>query len=294
MLISKKISPNFFIRHFGSRVLDYFIGILRGEKKPGQCPVIIVMLKFFVKSGFELDEIFQLCSGKRQALTHTLLEQNVSHNDKIYLIASELFDMNFSGVIKEYLSLRFGEKSTMFHDNGPSCTLSDIVVDNELIRDYFAPDEEENLGEKVLFRSDDADDIREYLNEISENLAFALVNNDTEIVANISLVFSKISTLLFHYTPYLDSLAFSMGELSGALLQNSEMFLLELKNSEHMMNRLFDAINSDIERYLDRFSRESMAMKNNHHIHEPTSISIRQIIAAFAPSEIEAGEIEFF
>jgi hypothetical protein len=35
-------------------------------------------------------------------------------------------------------------------------------------------------------------------------------------------------------------------------------------------------------------------MKNSHHIHEPTTLSIRQIITMFAPDEIDAGEIEFF
>jgi hypothetical protein len=35
-------------------------------------------------------------------------------------------------------------------------------------------------------------------------------------------------------------------------------------------------------------------MKNIHHIHEPTALSIKQIISIIAPQDVDTGEIEFF
>jgi len=49
-----------------------------------------------------------------------------------------------------------------------------------------------------------------------------------------------------------------------------------------------------MERYLERFGVESMAMKNIHHIHKPTSLSIEQIVAIINPEEVQTDEIEFF
>ena len=57
---------------------------------------------------------------------------------------------------------------------------------------------------------------------------------------------------------------------------------------------LFDAVSLDMERYIERFSVESMAMKNIHHIHHPTSLSIQQIIGMISPENIDEGEMEFF
>jgi hypothetical protein len=45
---------------------------------------------------------------------------------------------------------------------------------------------------------------------------------------------------------------------------------------------------------MKRFSIESMAMINIHHIHQPTSISIKQVIGLILPEAMEEGEIEFF
>ena len=85
-----------------------------------------------------------------------------------------------------------------------------------------------------------------------------------------------------------------MEELSSTVLAEPEKFAKMLADQQEFSIKLFDAIQIDMERYLERFSRESMAMKNIHHIHEPTSISIRQVIALINPDGIESGEIEFF
>ncbi|MBU4023954.1 response regulator, partial [bacterium] len=102
------------------------------------------------------------------------------------------------------------------------------------------------------------------------------------------------SSILLHYSPYLDSLAASMGELSSALKEHAEEFMAVMVNNDDAMLKLFDAVSRDMDRYIQRFSVESLAMKNSHHIHEPTTLSILQIISMFVPDQFEDTEIEFF
>jgi hypothetical protein len=100
--------------------------------------------------------------------------------------------------------------------------------------------------------------------------------------------------LLLRYSPYLDSLAASMDELSTALNNHTDEFMNVLTSDSDSVFSLFDAVSSDMHRYVDRFSVESIAMKNSHHIHDPTTLSIRQIISIFTEDELDSGEIEFF
>lgn len=303
VLNSRQICVEFFIKHFGSRVLDYFIGVLEEEKSPGQCPVIIVMLKFFSNHGLKLEEIFRICSGMRNAVIHTVLENGISHTDKKFMIVADLFDTNFAGVICEYLDMQCKQE----HIEAPSyCHLStpllqspiigmhekESTFDNALIEEYFTADEEEE--DKIVFRTDDADDLIEYFSEINERLAIAGMQTDYSEIKSVANIFNKTSSILLHYSPYLDSLAASMSELSNAMLEHSESFMEVLKNSNEALLKLFDAVSSDMDRYIERFSVENIAMKNAHHIHEPTTLSIRQIIGTFAPEHLDESEIEFF
>ena len=57
---------------------------------------------------------------------------------------------------------------------------------------------------------------------------------------------------------------------------------------------VFDAVSADMERYVQRFATESLAMKNIHHIHEPTALSIQQIITLIVPPEVEEGTDDIF
>ncbi len=297
VLTSKQIHPVFFIDHFGSRVLNYFINVLRGTKAPGACPVINVMLKFFANRRIILDEIYQICSGMKNSVIYTMLDNGIVYSDDKFAVATELFDANFSGVIREYIEMMYETACTLTDNVSPLCHTTEnkpiLPAEDTLLEEYFAKDDDED-DEKILFRYDDADDMLEYFSEIPEHLSLALIHSDLDEIRSVATIFSHTSSILLHYSPYLDTLAGSMSELSTALLDHTEMFMEVLKSSENSMLRLFDAVSSDMDRYIQRFSIESIAMKNSHHIHEPTTLSIRQIITMFAPNQIDTGEIEFF
>lgn len=180
------------------------------------------------------------------------------------------------------------EKLLQMNSSDKTDTISD-----EIMPEYFEKDEDEG-DENVVFMKDDADDLLENFNEISEYISLALIHSNKDDIIKVSKIFSKTSSLLLRYSPYLDSLAASMDELSIALSEHTDEFMNVLINDSDGVFSLFDAVSSDMHRYVERFSVESIAMKNSHHIHDPTTLSIRQIIASFVEDELESGEIEFF
>ncbi|MBA3026042.1 MAG: hypothetical protein FP820_06465 [Sulfurimonas sp.] len=307
VLASKKIDPDFFINHFGARVLNYFIGVLHNKNLPGQCPVISVMLNFFSRRGLMLDEVYQICSGMKNTIIWFLLEHGIKHSDGAYEIAVEIFDLNFAGVIKEYIEINFKQDKTNFIKEREKLSFSCPIdangkeekplfqkqIDEPVLEEYFAEDTDDG-EENIVFRSDDADDMLEYFYEIPALLSLVIIDSDKSKIEDVANIFSKTSSILLHYSPYLDSLAASMGELSSALKEHAEEFMAVMVNNDDAMLKLFDAVSRDMDRYIQRFSVESLAMKNSHHIHEPTTLSILQIISMFVPDQFEDTEIEFF
>ena len=134
----------------------------------------------------------------------------------------------------------------------------------------------------------------EIFDEISELLMQYGVDNDINDVHRVVTYLQKVSSILLRYTPFLDPLAKSFEELSSTINNNIENFTKMLKEDADSTMMLYDAVGIDMDRYMNRFSVESMAMKNIHHIHQPTTLSIMQIIASISPEDIDQGEIEFF
>ncbi|NOR57635.1 MAG: response regulator [Sulfurimonas sp.] len=163
----------------------------------------------------------------------------------------------------------------------------------KIAEDYFEEETDEGI-ENVVFIVEDSDDILEYFNEISESLSTALIYSRAEDIQAVSDKLKKISQILYRYTPYLDSLSLALNDLSNAIIDNIDEFTKVLVNDSDSVLGLFDAVSSDMHRYVERFSVESLAMRNAHHIHEPTTLSIRQIISFFVINEDAVDEIEFF
>lgn len=175
---------------------------------------------------------------------------------------------------------------------GTLCSQTQTEDRSELLQEYFAKDEDQG-SEKVLFISDDSEEIRELLNEIPDELSSYTQNAQIRHIRKIQEDISKISNILFRYTPFLDPLAENLKELSRVIAEEND-FIGLLTNKPDLVLKLFDAVCIDLSLYVKRFSTESMAMRNIHHIHQPTSLSIQQIIALVHPEQAESGDIEFF
>jgi len=162
-----------------------------------------------------------------------------------------------------------------------------------LVSSYFEKDEDEGK-ENVMFIADDADDLLEYFQEIPELLFFIVDGSTDNEIQKMTDILNRTSSILLRYSPFLDSLSASFVELSSAIGDHKTEFLNVLNEDSDGILSLFDAVSSDMQRYIERFSVESIAMKNGHHIHEPTILSIRQIISLFVEDEINDGGMEFF
>ncbi|MDD5053395.1 MAG: response regulator [Sulfuricurvum sp.] len=164
---------------------------------------------------------------------------------------------------------------------------------SKILDEYFAKDEDQG-DEKVVFIWDDCEEITELLNDIPDELAQYTTNYDIVHIHNTHAAIAKIANILFRYTPFLDPLAKNLEDLSRLVSEEND-FIAALKNKPEHILKLFDAVCIDLSMYVKRFSQESMAMKNIHHIHQPTSLSIEQIISLIKPIPSDEGnDIEFF
>lgn len=162
-----------------------------------------------------------------------------------------------------------------------------------LEEEYFSKDEDEG-GENITLLNDDCCDLLEMFNDIPELIGSkrAMIENDG--IKRICENLRRSSAIFMHYSPYVDIVAMSMAELSQAVSENSEQFLELVEYNSDGLLMLFDAVSSDMERYVERFSVESLAMKNSHHIHTPTALSIQQIIDLICPRDDDYGDMEMF
>jgi len=166
-------------------------------------------------------------------------------------------------------------------------------VDEEVLHDYFEADSDEGK-ENVLFLSDHCADLSEIFMEIPEIISAYADDPNENGIHKISGLLSKAASILVYYDPYLNLLASSFTELSSTLENNLDTFIDIMKVDAQSVLMLFDAVSADMERYVERFAIESLAMKNIHHIHEPTALSIQQIITIIVPPEEEAETDDIF
>ena len=132
------------------------------------------------------------------------------------------------------------------------------------------------------------------MSEIPDELANYTQNNHLSHIHKTRDDILKLSNILFRYSPFLDPLAESL-EILSRIIGEEKDFIAILDNKPEQILNLFDAICIDLSIYVKRFTTESMAMKNIHHIHQPTTLSIQQIITLIHPDENnEENDFELF
>jgi DNA-binding response OmpR family regulator len=164
-------------------------------------------------------------------------------------------------------------------------------LDSTVVDEYFAQDEDEGV-ENILLLSDHSADLSEIFTEIPEIISRYADSSDPAEIHKIVDNLHKASSILIYYSPYLDLIASSFSELASTMQTHIDDFIRILDADSQSILMLFDAVSSDIERYIERFSTESLAMKNIHHIHEPTALSIKQIITIIVPPVEDEGDMD--
>lgn len=164
---------------------------------------------------------------------------------------------------------------------------------SQMLEEYFAKDEDDEC-EKVVFLHDDCEEMTDVLSEIPDELSRYVDDKEIGHIHKVRDDIRKLSNILYRYTPFLDPLAKSLEELSSMIAQEQE-FLAKFDAKPEQILSLFDAVCIDLSLYVKRFAIESMAMKNIHHIHQPTTLSIQQIIGLIRPDLADdGGDMDFF
>jgi hypothetical protein len=169
------ISPKFFARHFGGRVLEYAIGVVKDEMELGDCPVIHVLLQLFREKNIPLHDIFIICAGLKNTLLQTLLAQEILTPKTLDEVA-HLMDANFEGVMSEYLDLEYGQRL-----RGANQQMSNSVY-GETLKTQSAPlvpvriliSATEYLS-SVSVDTDDLDEMR----ELEDDAIVAMANDES-------------------------------------------------------------------------------------------------------------------
>lgn len=201
------IAPEFFGRYFGKRIIDYSFGVISGENELGNCPFIGVMVIFFKKKNFALDDVFVLCAELKNSFLYYSLKQDVLTHKVMQEIA-HLMDQNLRGVIRD-----FTEATPLSHPETMSCS---IVYDPE-------------AHKKTAVRTISA---YQYLQEIDIDFELLDELNDieSEALASMNLdavmgheAYSEVISLLSNYVKVLN-------------------WLIEFKEITYALNVLIDIL----------------------------------------------------
>ncbi|MEA2099862.1 MAG: response regulator [Campylobacterota bacterium] len=114
-LESHSIDVEFFRTHYGIKVVEYFLSVIKGDSELGNCPVIFIMLDFFKHKHLPLEDIFMICVLFKNTVTAYIFDR-YSFNHKLFDDISHILDKNFEGVIINYLKIKSEFKDEVVPD----------------------------------------------------------------------------------------------------------------------------------------------------------------------------------
>ncbi len=201
------INRKFFARHFGVRVMGHLLNVINGSIRPGECPVITVMLMFFKEKSIPLSDIFIICSALREQLVEYFMKQDTLSME-IYREIAFLIDRNFEGVIQEFFEICVE----------PACDPATGRVRRA----------EAEAGVKVrvtvsaaeflqnnIFMQDDIDELSELAEDV-ETLLFDHETLDETVFEKIKSVFEKYAQIVSSFYEF-QELGYSLTVLAGVL-----------------------------------------------------------------------------
>ena len=211
-LKSHSIDVEYFRSHYGIKVIEYFLSVIRGDNEAGNCPVIFIMLDFFKHKNLPLEDIFMVCVLFKNTLTAYLLER-YTYNNKLFEDISYILDKNFEGVIINYLDLKYT----------PIIDISSVEV-QAIEEDKTPVTEEMNYTEYVL--ENDVYELQD-LEEDIDSLAIAVTMNSSitqDNCQNLGAKINRYGVILCNY-PIFSALGVSISKLGANLIDNSQLLV---------------------------------------------------------------------
>ena len=104
-LMKHEIDVEYFRTHFGIKVVEYFLSVIKSEAEIGNCPVVFVMIDFFKHKDLPLDDIFMICVHFKNSVTSFIFSR-YSFNQELFDNVSLIVDRNFEGVVRNYIGMK--------------------------------------------------------------------------------------------------------------------------------------------------------------------------------------------
>lgn len=100
------IDRDHFLKEYASGVFDYFMGVIAGEMKIGNCPIMQNLLAYLKNREISADELFEICSHFRRSMIDFSYDKEFNSKEMANEI-SYIFDKNFRGILKYYTDTIF-------------------------------------------------------------------------------------------------------------------------------------------------------------------------------------------
>jgi len=106
ILLLHDIDEEYFLNKYASGVFDYFMGVITGTRKIGNCPIMQDLLIYLKYREISADELFEICSHFRRSMIDFSYDAKLNSKD-LFDELSYIFDENFKGILKYYTDAIF-------------------------------------------------------------------------------------------------------------------------------------------------------------------------------------------
>lgn len=287
ILNSHTITTTFFGKYFGSKVIDYTLGIIQGSNQLGHCPVIGAMLVFFEQKNIPLKDVFLICVNLKNAIIAYTLKQGILDEHLLHEICI-LIDHNFCGVIDEYLDLHYVFSIT--HD---SCSLDTKQTIHTETHCVVSPSPSSTSSLEYMQESHIDHEILDELKEIEKDTISSFSFSQTiteEIVFDVIELFTKYAKMIDRLVEFRE-LSYTLWILTDLLKDVN----LEAIQEDLLYIRIYiKAIISDLSTW-----RNSVFIDQNaediHYLDKTLLSSITQLQIMLSPhGDNDVEDVEFF
>lgn len=290
----RNIDQHFFVRHFGSKVLDYFIKVLNNQESVGNCPVMIVMIQFFAKKKLTLQNLFLCCAGFKNSVSNVFTEFSLKSTNAIDFeklrALQVVFDLNFSGVIQEYIT--YGYCAVECPEKLNTKKFNAEVIDFNAIEKELLSFSE-NCELKTYSDSYGSDEIQEF-SELEDEITFHI-----EKILDCEIVYQSNCELSSKLTKYANTILInpSFHSLGESLFELAHMFsnesnLPSIEQSVTNLATLLDCFVNDL--ILWRESLLSKGIQDPHYFDQSIISNVQQITTIVLGSQNSDEGFELF
>lgn len=104
------INVNLFKEDFAKPIFDYYMGVINGSNKVGDCPVMGKYLSFLHEKNVMPDQLFMICTHFRKALIHLCINNNILCLE-LYDQLTYIIDHNLKGVLRRFREILLNKDS---------------------------------------------------------------------------------------------------------------------------------------------------------------------------------------